>query len=183
MSPKVTCPSKPEGHGGRAQGEWTTCPPKHWRRGKAVRPGDTRRKKMSKLFTTIKKTIIVLGVFVFLFFAFLILHYIFYGECIGCQMQVIENVSKPITLIFISDSKHAPSDVRVAFRGKIDGTAKVALSYEGGKNLFQEKTIGPGSVRTNLGGDWYEEKCFVIYQPIDAKEGEIKVRGQIETIY
>jgi hypothetical protein len=102
-------------------------------------------------------------------------------ECFECDKQLIKDASKATTLIFRTDSKDVQG-IRVAVRGRIDGTARITeIEGMGGKPCRLHE-IGPESVRIGFDGDFYSEECCIVYEPIDAKKGEIMVGVKFKTI-
>ncbi len=64
--------------------------------------------------------------------------------------------------------------IDILISGNIDGRAVVCQSIGGEKADVHE--IGPGKVSQRMGGPWNSSSYTLQYKPIDAKNGQLKVR-------
>ena len=80
------------------------------------------------------------------------------------QMIMLAEINKP-------KSVHS---IRIKITGHIDGSATIQRSYED-KKMYEPELIN-GNVDLHLGGDWYGDKCLIIYKPSNVTSGNLKIR-------
>jgi hypothetical protein len=138
---------------------------------------ENSKKNISKVLTLILKVLAVLFV---VSVTALFLYERYRSECFSCDKQVITDVSKATTLVFSAESKYVHG-IHVAVRGHIDGKARISEFEGAGGKPHQTNEIGPGKVKAGFGGDFYSDKCRIVYEPIDANKGEITVRVKLKS--
>jgi hypothetical protein len=138
---------------------------------------ENSKKRISKVLALIFKVLAVLFV---LGVTALFLYERYRSECFNCDKQVIIDVSEATTLVFSAESKYVHR-IRVSVRGHIDGKARISEFEGAGGKPYQSREVGPGKVKADFGGDWYSEECRIVYEPVDAKKGEITVRVKLKT--
>jgi len=58
--------------------------------------------------------------------------------------------------------------------GHLDGKAILIQTYS--KNSFAISDTISGDVQLNLGGDWYQDTCYIIYKPLTSKSGQLNIK-------
>jgi len=114
--------------------------------------------------------------------AILIATLLFAGKSFsGGSIIEIKDVTKEqiITLAELEKPKGVHS-IRIEITGHIDGSATIQRAYED-KKMYGPEIIS-GNVNLHLGGDWYGDKCLIIYKPSGVTAGSLKIRYKFGTI-
>ncbi|MFP4357578.1 MAG: hypothetical protein ACLFSZ_03960, partial [Puniceicoccaceae bacterium] len=81
---------------------------------------------------------------------------------------------------FRSNELPLVSSLGINIRGKIDGDAIVRFS----RNLNDRGLVfelKEGAIEIDQGSDWYSDSCYIFYEPIDAKVGEVIIEYTLGT--
>src|SRR3989338_2451964 len=124
-----------------------------------------------------KKKLLIIFIIILSLAIFLYLKSSFFW---GVTIQVKNVTQKQIITIV---EKNRPRHVyrsRILITGYIDGTATIQRSYED-KKMYEPSTIS-GKVHLRFGGDWYGDKCLLIYEPSNVKSGKLQIRYDFGTL-
>ncbi len=84
-----------------------------------------------------------------------------------------------IYAISMDDENDFAHGLSIRIRGSIDGTAQITTHHDS-LNVGIIAKFGPGDVCVDYGGDYYDSEAEIIYTPITAKSGELKVYYNFE---
>lgn len=117
-------------------------------------------------------------IFIILFVAtvFLLKSFFFWGH----SLPVNDVTQKQIITLIERDRPQHVHGIKIVITGFIDGSATVQRSYEN-KKMYEPSTIS-GIVNLQLGGDWYGDKCLILYEPSHVKSGKLKLRYDFRTL-
>jgi hypothetical protein len=102
--------------------------------------------------------------------------FVFWG-----RVARVDDVTKSQTIILSEQNKpQAVYGIEMSITGHIDGSATIQRSYAD-KKMYAPLPIS-GNVNLRLGGDWYKDRCLLIYSPSDVKSGNLKIRYAFRTL-
>jgi hypothetical protein len=98
--------------------------------------------------------------------------YSFFSHARAVEIYDVEHTK---TIIFENkDTSKSVINISIFITGYIDGTAVVQRTYENGEVYDTSKISGMVTLR--LGGDWYSNKCAIVYRPENVRAGKLKIR-------
>ncbi|HDZ68993.1 MAG TPA: hypothetical protein ENH43_01040 [Phycisphaerales bacterium] len=141
---------------------------------------EARRKTSSKrLF---KRGLFAIGIIISNFPAAFVI--VLLVTCVPLWSRVIgiDDVTQKTTVL-LSSEKYQSSvhSIDILIAGHIDGSAIIYQSYEGGER-YRTYNIEKGEVGLKIGGDWYDEKCLIEYEPHDVGSGNLKIKYRLNSI-
>jgi hypothetical protein len=97
------------------------------------------------------------------------------------EVTRIENIAQKQTII-LQESIRPKSvyGINILITGYIDGSATIQR-VEGNRKIY-EPSIIKGLVNLRLGGDWYDDKCLIIYEPSNVKSGKLQLRYKFNAL-
>lgn len=128
-----------------------------------------------------KKRLIILIVLISLIIV--VTAYIAYNESFGsfwttersAKLELKDEVQ--LIKFIIDDEAEYPSKIDLSFKGYLDGTA--VLSYGSTNSANYNRDTITGNFKLKHGTDWYADSCFIMYEPINGSNGELKINCKI----
>lgn len=99
---------------------------------------------------------------------------VFYTKPYGHVAYIKDVTQKQIITLIERDKPEKVHGISILITGYIDGTATIQRAYKD-KKMYEPSTIS-GKVDLRLGGDWYSDKCLIIYEPSNVKSGRLQIR-------
>ena len=86
----------------------------------------------------------------------------------------IENINKEYSACLASTEKN-PSSIVIYVEGELDGSAALLLKDQYDSLYHQVYTFTDGEFNDTLLLDWYDTFCYFKYQPLNVKNGKLKI--------
>lgn len=101
----------------------------------------------------------------------------FFGK--GKVIEVQDVTREQVIVLESGSAPGAVHGIRINITGHLEGSATIQRAYES-KPMYDPKLIS-GNVRVKWGGDWYGDKCLLIYKPVDVTGGHLKIEYDFRT--
>lgn len=98
----------------------------------------------------------------------------------GHSVEIMDVTKEQVITLRESNKPKNVIGLRLKITGYIDGSATIQRAYED-KKMYEPKMIS-GNVNLNLGGDWYNDKCLIIYKPSNVTSGTLKIKYKFGTL-
>ena len=91
--------------------------------------------------------------------------------------QIADITKKELITLTKDEREHNVVSRHILILGHIDGSA-IIRTY-GANQVIEEIK---GKVRLRIGGDWYQDKCLIEYEPIDVTSGELRIKYRFKAM-
>lgn len=122
-----------------------------------------------------KRIVIVFGVVVTIAIGFMIINDIHPILAYYTKTVVIDDVSEKQEMdLKASRNQEHIWHLTINIIGQVDGNAELKIGYNDSTH-YRSYKIEKGNVDIEYDGDWYTKNCYVIYNPVDVKSGNLKI--------
>jgi len=125
---------------------------------------------MKRIFPFIFVVIVFLAVF------FCLRFYFFRGDIL--RLEKVDQ--KQIITLTKHHTQQGVYGIDILITGYLKGSATIQRAYED-KKMYAPSTVS-GIVFLRFGGDWYNDKCLLIYEPINVKSGNLQIKYNFRTM-